>query len=113
MAKVYVLEWVILEVVEHGGEITLTRIRQQYDDTLAFVLGATGHLSSSKGGSTRRDTHEQSLLLCQLTTGKDGVIILHIEHLIDDVSIISVRDEACSNALYLVGTALSAVEDRR
>ena len=41
---------IILEVVENGREISLTRIGQKHYDALALILGSTGHLDGGIQG---------------------------------------------------------------
>ena len=54
------LKWIFVEGVEHGGEVALTRVGQQDDNLLAFVLWALGDLDGSEEGSTGRDTYQQA-----------------------------------------------------
>ena len=104
------LKWVFIESVEHGGEITLTSVRQQGHDGLALVLRTLGNLRGSVGCGTRGDTYEHTVVLCQFTSGTDGIIILYIEHLVDECAIIGLGYEAGTNTLDLMRTALSAVK---
>ena len=85
---------IVLEGVEHGGEVALAGIGQQYYDPLALVLRALGYLCSCEGGSTTGDAYQQTVLCRQLTARADGIIILHVEYLVDDVGSIGLRHEA-------------------
>jgi len=82
------LQGIVLESVEHGREVALTGVRQQHHNLLALVLRTLGHLDGSVEGSACRDTYQQTFALGNLTTRADGVVVLHVEHLVDDVAVV-------------------------
>ena len=107
------LEWVLIESIENGREITLTCVWKENHDLLALVLWTCCNLSCSKCCCTRRDTYEETFCLCKLTTCADSIIIIDIDYLVDNVCVVCLWNKACTNTLNLVRTALTAVEDRR
>ena len=54
----FILQWVVLECVEHGREIALTGVGQQHHDLLVFVLWTLGYLDGCVESGTCRDTYQ-------------------------------------------------------
>ena len=106
----YPLQGIVFECVEHGGEIALTSVGQQHHNLLSLVFLALGNLGSGKECGSGRDAYQQSLLLGNLTACADGIVVLHVEHLVDDAGIVGVGHETGTDALNLMRAALSAVQ---
>ena len=85
IASVLCLEGIVLKSVEHGGEIAFACIWQQGDNLLALVLWTLGYLDGCKECSTGRDTYEQTFRLGYLTACADGIVVLYVKDLVDNV----------------------------
>ena len=110
--SIYCLEGIFLESVEHGREIALTRIGQQDHNVLVLISGALGNLRSGKGSSTRRDTHQHAILLRNLTTCTNGIVVDNGKHLVNDVGIVGLGHETGTNTLNLVRSGLATFQHR-
>ena len=104
------LKWILVESVEHGGEVALAGIRQEGHNLLTLGLRPLGDLGGGKGGCSAADTHEESFLLCELTTGKDGGIILYGQDFVDVFACVCLGHETGTDTLDLVGTARVAAQ---
>lgn len=104
------LQGILVEGIEHGGEVALTRVGEQGYNLLALVLGTLGNLGGCKGGCSAADADEESFLLGELAAGEDGGIVLYGQYLVDVFTCISLGHETCTDALNLVGTARIAAQ---
>ena len=52
-------------------------------------------------------------MLCQFATCADGIVVVDVEHFVYQRGIIGLGHETCTNALNLMRTALTTVENRR
>ena len=66
-----------------------------------------------KYSCTRRDSSQNTLLLSQFPTRANGIIIANPYHFVYHAAIIGFGNKACTNALYLVRTRLTATQNRR
>ena len=88
---------------QRGGQVTVAGIGQQSNDLLACVLGALCQLQRSPDRSTGRDTHQNAFLVADQAAGGKGVVIFDGDDLVVDLGVQHVGDEACADALDLVG----------
>ena len=106
-----VLKWIFIKSVEHRRQVTLTSIWQQGDDGLSGILRTLGDEGGTIGSGTGGDSYQQTVFLGELSSRADGIVIVNVQYLVNDTGIIGFGYETGSDALYLVGTALSTVQD--
>lgn len=105
------LERVLVESVEDGREVALAGIGEEGYDVLALVLGTLSELEGGIDSSSGRDADKEALGLRELAARTDGVIVLDRYNLVDNGTVESFGDEACTDTLNLMRTALAARED--
>src|SRR5579875_1616807 len=94
-------------------EVTLTEARDDHDDGLAGRLRGGGDLRSSSGRRPRGDADEQTLLGGRLAGPLQCLLEVDVDDLVVDLRVQDLRHEVRTEALDLVWSGLSAVEDRR
>src|SRR5205085_1846647 len=86
--------------------VAFAEVRQHDHDELAGVLGPFGHLHRGPGGGAAADAAQHALLAGQAPGHLERVLVLHLDHLVNDVHVQDARDEAGADALDLVAARL-------
>mmetsp|Transcript_21254 Transcript_21254/g.54122 ORF Transcript_21254/g.54122 Transcript_21254/m.54122 type:complete len:357 (+) Transcript_21254:252-1322(+) len=97
--------------VEHGGEVALAEGGDDAHDGLALVLGAGGELLGRPDRRARRDAAHDALGLRERLRGGDGVVVGHLQHLVDHAQVGVARHEARADALDLVRALVLAARE--
>src|SRR5574344_181385 len=98
------LKWIVLEVVENCGEVSLACVWEKSHNHLVLVLWEFGQFCCCIGCRTRGNAYEHTFSGCEFTAGEDCGIIGCLENLIYRLTVEYLRDESCSDTLNLVST---------
>src|SRR6056300_724038 len=96
-------------LIQNGGEITLTKACQNYDDSRTSKLGTLRQLHGGMRGRPRRDTSENSFFGTQAAGHVDGLLAGHIEDLVIDLTVQDRGHKVGTNSLDFVGASFSPI----
>ena len=83
------------------AQVSLPEVGQDDDDEFACVCGTLGDLDSNVGSCPRANSGQDALFTGQTAGHRKGVLILDLDHFINNFQVQYVRDETGPNALDL------------
>src|SRR5262249_31814524 len=88
------------------AQVALAKARHHHDNELAGILWPLGHLDGRPRRGAAADAAQHSFLARQSPAHLKGVVILHLDDLIDDLQVENFRNEPGADALDLVPAGL-------
>jgi len=92
-----------------GGEVTFSRATTDGDDQFPLIFRAFCDLHSHVNIGTGGDSDEHAFFFANAAGHSEGVVVTHGDHLIHDIEVEIVRDEACTRALNFVGAGFDGL----
>ena len=92
-----------------GGEVTFSRTATDGDDQISLIFWAFCDLHSYVKIGAGRDPDKHTFFFADAAGHGEGVVVTHGDHLIDDIQVEIVRDEACARALNFVGAGFDGL----
>src|SRR6478609_13704 len=99
--------------VQNRGEVALAERRHNHHDQLSFVLRASRDLDCRVDRGAGGDADQEALALGRVAGHRHGGLGVHVDDLVIDGPVEDLGDEIGPDALDLVRTGRSAVQDRR
>ena len=97
-----------VSVEQSGGQVSFSRIRKKGYDHLSGEAFLAGEREGGKEGGSGGYAHEQSFLRGEEPGRSGGVLIRDRNDLVDDGSVIRLRDKSRSDSLDLMASAVYA-----
>src|SRR6056300_415243 len=94
-------------LIQNGGEITLTKACQNYDDSRTSKLRTLRQLHRRMRGRAGRDSSQDSFFCAQATGHIDSLLTGHVEDLVIDLTVQDGWHKIGTNPLDFVGARFS------